>query len=310
MNLSIRHLRAFVAVAEAGSFTGAAQTIGLSQPAVTATIRQLEEELSADLFTRTTRQVRLSEDGVAFLETARRLIGEFDNAISDMKEATAQGALRLSLAVLPSIAVLLLPQIVETLVNESPQFDIHIRDLNSSAIQRRVRSGEVDVGIGTYAGPDRELMFTPLFTDCLGMVCGTNHPLACTTGPVAWDELTSATFLNLATDTGIRPLIEAAGGLPDTRGGRLEFSNVLTLASILERNIGVTAMPYLTFLSLHRSGLCFRPLNGAAIERTVSAMTRKGTSTTPAVRRLLHLFSQQVEELLQNPEHAPFARPA
>lgn len=309
MNVSIRHFRVFVAVADAGSFTGAANAVGLSQPAVTSIIRQLEDELATTLFTRTTRQVRLAEDGLVFLPIAKRLIDEFDNAINEMKADTDLGAFRISLAVLPTIAVLFLPQILETMIAETPQFNVHVRDLNSSAIHRRVRAGEVDLGLGVRWEDDQELAFKPLVIDRLGVVCGTGHTLASSDGAVAWEDATRSTFLNLATDTGIRPLIEAAGGLTETaRNSIMEFSNVLTLASVLERNIGVTAMPYLTFLSLRSRGLCFRPLAGQAIERTICAVTRKASSQSPAVKKLLALLSEQIEQISLDADKAPYVR--
>lgn len=309
MNISVRHLRVFAAVAEANSFTGAAAKIGLSQPAVTSTIQQLEDEFASPLFLRTTRQVRLTEEGVSFLPTALRLLDEFDNAFTEMKAASALRSTRISLAVLPSIAVLFLPRIIEAMMAVAPQFKAHIRDLNSSAIYRRVRAGEVDLGLGTQWDHDADLNFKPLVVDQLVMVAGGGHPLAQTEQPVEWQEVVGNVFCNMASDTGIRPLIDEAGGVPEGNAEtRLEFSNVLTLASVLERNIGVTAMPYLTYLSLRSAQLTYRPLEGKRIERSICAITRKGSTPTPPVTRLLEILSQQITTLQSNKRHAPYVR--
>ncbi|MEQ1865361.1 MAG: LysR family transcriptional regulator, partial [Micropepsaceae bacterium] len=76
-------LQAFVAVADAGSFTKAGEKLRISPPAVTRTISSLEDRIGARLFNRTTRSLSLTEPGARFLENARRVLGELDNAEMD-----------------------------------------------------------------------------------------------------------------------------------------------------------------------------------------------------------------------------------
>ena len=90
-NISIRHIRAFLAVARDGSFTRAAESLHLTQSTLTGTIKQLEEQAGLTLFDRTTRQVLLSGEGERFLPVAERLLSDFDTAMTDLR-AVAEGA--------------------------------------------------------------------------------------------------------------------------------------------------------------------------------------------------------------------------
>ncbi|MCG8356733.1 MAG: LysR family transcriptional regulator, partial [Kiloniellales bacterium] len=85
MNVTLRHLRAFVEVAHQGAFTRAAQALALSQPALTVVINQFETELGFKLFDRTTRRVRLTQEGERFLPTAEHLLDDFDQALEDLR---------------------------------------------------------------------------------------------------------------------------------------------------------------------------------------------------------------------------------
>jgi len=299
MNVSIRHFRVFLAVAETSSFTGAAQHIGLSQPAVTTTIHQLEQDLETALLVRTTRQVSLTEAGAAFVPTAKRLVEEFDNAVTEMKSNAPPGTSRIGIAVLPSLSVLLLPQIINALLSEATQIKVHVRDLNSSAVQRRVRSGEVDIGLGTIWSSDPSLCFEPLMSDRLGIVCSKLHPLAQSKEPVSWRRATDHMFLDLAADTGIRPLIgqivSQSGVQPSTQ---MEFSNIHTLAAVLETAVGTTAMPYLTYRSLRNTTLDFLPMTDAPVARTLCAISRKDASPSNAALRLRDLLWVQLDQFL------------
>src|SRR5918992_630461 len=96
--VELRHLRYFVAVAEELNFSRAAQRMHMAQPPLSAAIRQLEREIGVDLFVRTTREVRLTDGGHAFLEGARRTLADAEQAAEDAKRAAAGELGRLRIA--------------------------------------------------------------------------------------------------------------------------------------------------------------------------------------------------------------------
>jgi len=105
-NVTLRQLRAFVLVADKGSFVAAAETLALSQPALSHSIQQLEEQIGSALFHRTTRSVKLTGLGMGFLPTARHLLRQIDTSIADIQEAAARKRGRVVVACLPNPATL------------------------------------------------------------------------------------------------------------------------------------------------------------------------------------------------------------
>ena len=103
-NLSVKHLRAFIALATHRNFTRAAQATHLSQSAFSTLIQTLEEQAGSRLFERTTRHVDLSADGRRFEEVARRLLADFETAFEDLRDHAERRKGRVSIAALPSLA--------------------------------------------------------------------------------------------------------------------------------------------------------------------------------------------------------------
>src|SRR5881409_1988343 len=118
MNVSTRALHAFVTLAEQRSFTRAAALCHLSQPAFSALIRALEDNLGARLFDRTTRSVELTAEGRVFVESARRLLRDVDDALADLRDHAARRRGRVAIAVLPSLAAGWLPRSEERRVGK------------------------------------------------------------------------------------------------------------------------------------------------------------------------------------------------
>ena len=112
MNVDLRQLRSFVTIVRCGNFTRAAQQLGVSQPALSLSLRQLELALGLRLLDRTTRSIGLTADGLRLLPTAERLLMDFEAAIRDVKEAAAERRSMLTVACLPSLAVRVLPEAI------------------------------------------------------------------------------------------------------------------------------------------------------------------------------------------------------
>ncbi len=291
MSITLKHLRSFAEVARQGNFTRAAQALSLSQPALTITIHQFEDLIGVKLFDRTTRRVRLTSEGEEFLPTARRVLEDFDHAIAGIREVAERRRGRVGVATLPSVAVRLLPEVIARFTQSYPGIHVHLHDDNASGIQRRVRRNEVDFGISSRWEVAPDLDFSPLMSDPFGMVCRADHPLAQRTGAITWQELGGYTFLGLAPDTGIRPLMQAVGDLPENiRVPQYEASNIATVEGMLAAGLGITALPALAVSAALDRGLVFRNLTMPAIEREICLVTRKGRSLSPAASTLRDLI--------------------
>ena len=295
MNVTLKHLRAFVTVARHGNFTRAAEALAISQPALTTTINQIEAELAVKLFDRTTRRVRLTQVGDGFLPTAERLIADFDAAVADVRAVGDRRRGRVSVAALPSIAMHLLPRIVADYTAHYPAVSVHLHDANASGVQRRVASGAGDFGIGSRWQAEPELSFQPLFRDRFGVVCRADHPLAGSKRPLSWRALDGHPFLGLARDTGVRPVIDSIADLPETlRAPQYEVSNIATLEGMLVAGLGITALPALAMPRSLGQALVFRPLTRPVLHREICVIRRSGRSLSPPAQTMFDLIVQEL----------------
>lgn len=146
--MNLRHIRGFVAVAEAGSIRGAARTLGLTQPAVTKAIQQLELTLGTQLVQRNVTGVTLTAHGVAFLARARLISVELGRARDEMAQLTDHFEGIVSIGLAPTIGELVAPSVVTAFQQRRPLVTIRISGgLPSSSIQR-VCDGSLDFVVG------------------------------------------------------------------------------------------------------------------------------------------------------------------
>ena len=144
MDISFRQLQAFVLIAEHRSFSRAAEQVHLSQPALSYSLRKLEDALGLSLLARNTRSVELTAAGLRFLEQARRLLRDMDNAVHDAHEQLHLESGSLRIAVLPSVAIEPLPRVLQEYRRRYPGIDISLHD------GRAGKSASGDCGRGGF----------------------------------------------------------------------------------------------------------------------------------------------------------------
>lgn len=147
MNLSIKQLRAFLILSEAASFTQAARRFNLSQPAFSTLIASLEEEIGYRLFDRDTRRVLLNADGIHFLDLARNIVQSHDDVVAEIKERMAGSNNDITLAVLPSLAVEWLPEILVKYSKVVPQSKVKLIDTQWDRCLKALLDGLADIAI-------------------------------------------------------------------------------------------------------------------------------------------------------------------
>ncbi|RCK36885.1 LysR family transcriptional regulator [Thalassospira xiamenensis] len=221
-SISLRHMRVFVAVADHGTFTAAAEVLGLTPSGLTATIRQFEDVAGTPLFDRTTRQVTLSATGARFLPTARRLISEFEEALGDLDALSKGIGGTIRIAAAPSVLTRILPGVISRFVDEHPDARLRLDELNAGEVHEAVARNEADFGIAGewHALPD--IAFSPLFSDRFGVLCRPTHAFA-KRSAIAWSELADQAFVGLGPESGTRAMMAApgswAGGAAGSGGG-------------------------------------------------------------------------------------------
>jgi DNA-binding transcriptional LysR family regulator len=287
LSLTLRHIRAFVEIAHQGSFRRAAEKLFVSQPALTITINQLEELVGVSLFNRTTRRVNLTTDGEDFLPIAERLIADFDRAISDLKASAARRGGQVAIAVLPSLTINLLPELLVRFKNTNPGVKVILRDDNARGVQRQVLNNESDFGISNRWEEDSELEYTPLTLDPVGLVCPPDHPLGNSKSPIAWSKLVDFSFVGMSQDTGVYKLINAIEECPESlRSPEYEVLTMAALGGILEANLAITALPLLAVPGHMHPALVFRTLIEPRVERELCIITRRDYPLSSAAQKV------------------------
>ena len=177
--MEIRQLKAFLAIAEAKTFTAGARQVNITQAAISMQIRQLEESVGLPLFTRTPRRVILTEAGEMLLHRARKIIREHSAALAEIAEIAGaeHGRLRIGSAS-ATFATLQLPSILESLKNEFPNAQITVISGTSQILVDRIMHGEIDVAFVSLPVESSNIQTDLLFSDEIVAIASPQHQLA------------------------------------------------------------------------------------------------------------------------------------
>jgi len=274
-------------VAKQGSFNRAAEKLSRTQPAITLAVKQLEAFIGLKLIERTTRSVSTTAEGENFLPIAERLVRDFDAAIHDLRATSERRSGHVSMAVVPSVATNLLPEIIKIFAAEFPGINLHLDDDSSRGVQHRVERNEVDFGIGSMWKPNKILEFTPLFADKLELICHREHELAQNTTAIAWAQLDNVTFL----DTGFTKTLRARHAVGESK---FNFPNITTLIAMLRSNLGVSVLPSLA-VPKSINDLVSRSLVPSE-SRNIFLITRKGWTLSPAAEAMIDTITRETPQ--------------
>jgi DNA-binding transcriptional LysR family regulator len=190
----LRHLRYFAAVADELNFSRAAQRLHMAQPPLSAAIRQLERELGVELFTRTSREVKLTEAGRAFLPGAQRTLAEADRAVQDARSAAAGELGRLRLAYSWSVRFETLPALGRALRGSHPGVDLLAQEMWNAQIAPALASGTIDVALSLCPEIAAGIDIEPIRREPLVVLMPRAHSLARATS-IALSSLAGEEFV-------------------------------------------------------------------------------------------------------------------
>jgi DNA-binding transcriptional LysR family regulator len=277
MNITLRQLRAFLAVARQQHFRRAAESLHLSQPAVSRHIADLEDELGLRLFDRNTREVVPTEAG-RYLESAvGRVLDELEGVLAHVHSEGERRRGKVHVASVPTLSAGLMPQCIADCAQRYPELSIQLHDQAQTLVLDSVLGGEVDFGlaIDPPAGSefDRELILRDPFV----LVCRPDHPLA-QLDRVPWRKLQGQPLVLLDYSSGSRRLIDHA---LSSRGIVVDIvqqtGHTLTAFRMVEAGLGISVSPA---LSPPPPTLVARPLTPVE-HRDVVLLKRRQRSLSP-----------------------------
>ena len=177
--MEIRQLKAFLAIAEAKTFTAGARRVNVTQAAISMQIRQLEEEVGLQLFTRTPRRVILTEAGEYLLERARKILREHDSALAEIAEVAGAeyGRLRIGTAS-GTFAMHQLPGILQRVKEKFPNSELTVSSGTSQRLVDKMMHGEIDIAFVSLPVDNANITTESIFSDEIVAIGNPKHPLA------------------------------------------------------------------------------------------------------------------------------------
>jgi LysR family transcriptional regulator, low CO2-responsive transcriptional regulator len=177
--MEIRQLKAFLAIAEAKTFTAGARRVNVTQAAISMQIRQLEDEVGLPLFTRTPRRVILTEAGERLLDRARKILREHDTALEEIAELAGaeHGRLRIGSAS-AEFATHQLPHILQAIREKYPNAEVSVSAGTSQTLVDKILHGEIDIAFVSLPVENSSITTETLFSDEIVAIAHPSHPLA------------------------------------------------------------------------------------------------------------------------------------
>ncbi|MDR6712889.1 LysR family carnitine catabolism transcriptional activator [Pseudomonas hunanensis] len=285
--MNVKQLRAFVSVAKYQSFAQASEHLHVSQPALSLTIKALEENLGGALLTRTTRSVSLTPEGEVLLPLARRLLADWDDTEEMLRQRFTLQLGRVSVAAMPSFAGNLLPQSLKVFRQRYPRVNVTVHDVINEQVLELVRHRRVELGIGFEPDNLDGLRFHPLYLDRFVAVVPADSPLA-GQAQVSWKALLAEDFIALQRPSAVRLLLEqhVASG-----HGKLtvafESHQLSTVGRMVANGLGVSAVPALCIEQMQELGARCVALVEPCVERRIGVIAVDDHKLSAAAEALL-----------------------
>lgn len=244
--MELRQLRAFVAIADEGTFTAASDRLMLVQSAVSATIRALERELGTQLFERTTRRVELTDAGMVLLPEARAILEASRLAVDavDQVKGGVRGTVSIGIMQATASQAVSVPRLIAAFQAEHPLVTVTVRHVGGSAsIAAHVRDGELDLGILSLPGEYAGVELTELSREPMLLACAPGHPLA-QRDRVSLADLPDEPFVDGPPGWGVRTVADEAFALAGaSRTLRFEVNDTQSIVQFVAEGLAVALLP-------------------------------------------------------------------
>lgn len=298
MNYSLRQLRVFVTVAQARSFSRAGEMIGLSQSAVSHSVKELESQTGVRLLDRTTREVVLTEAGQQLAARLERLLDELNSTLRDVGRVGQQLSGTVRVAASQTISAHLIPQCIAESNRRYPDIDFVLHDRPQQWVLESIRQGDVDFGIVIDPGPVTDLECEVVLSEPFLLLCRDDDPLAAME-KVTWQALQGANLVLQDYASGSRPLIDAALAQQRVKATIVqEIGHPATLFPMVEAGIGISVLPALALPLPQGSRLVVKRFT-PCIERKLMLVRRKNRSLSGAAHALWEVVRMQAQRLME-----------
>ncbi|AEB86056.1 LysR family transcriptional regulator [Alicycliphilus denitrificans] len=288
MNVTLRQLQVFLSVAATRNFSRAGDQVGLTQPAVSRSITELEAQLGLQLLNRTTREVDLTDAGRSLAARLPRVLEDLEATLLDVQGMSTALHGRVRVASSPTLSANLLPDCIARCQRELPGVQVMLLDRVQNDVLSSVLSGEVDFGVVIDPGDREALHCEPVYTEPFGLACPPAHRLA-RRRQVRWTDLADEPLVLLDHASGSRRLIDRALAAQGVQARvAQEVGHATTIFRMLDAGLGVSVIPMLALPPEGLPHLAIRPLL-PRVDRDIVLVHRRNRALAPLAQRVWDL---------------------
>jgi len=289
--MQIESLKVFCDLAEAESFTKAAQINGVTQSAVSQTISALERTFKSQLIERSKKRFRLSREGQVLYDYSKQILqtyGALDSQLQELKDIIS-GTIRV--ATIYSIGLHDLPPYVQKFMQSYPTVNIHVEYRRSNQVYEDVLSNIVDLGLVAYPVKDSKLEIVPLRKEPLALICHPQHPFA-KQKSIRLKQLADQKVIGFEPDIPTRKALDKILREYDVDVKYvMEFDNVETVKRAVEIEAGVSIVPLSTVTQeVKKQTLAAVKLEDGEFFRPLAAIYKKNRVLSPAMKQFLAIL--------------------
>ncbi len=297
--VELKHLQALMGIADTGSFSAAAASIGTVQSNVSAHVARLERELDVQLVDRSSG--RLTEEGEVVIERGRRVMNELDALVADVTALREEVVGTVRLGMIGTTGRWLVPQLFDLLRVRHPHIHLNVADGSSVPLEQQLTSGRLDLAVVTFPLSEDDVLAARLFDEDLVMVLPWGHPLGHETS-IPLERLSELELLLPAPGTALRAEIDSAT-VPAGVELRpvMELDGVRLIASLAFDGYGPAILPATAVPGHLRGRFSVIPVEGLPRRHVGVAQRRHSLPSAPA-RAVVDVLGVVVRDALSMPE--------
>jgi LysR family hydrogen peroxide-inducible transcriptional activator len=283
-----------LAVADTGNFTRAAALSNIAQPSLSQQIIKLEKELGHKLFHRLGRKAVLTEAGIAFLERARRILFEVEDATKELGDSPTFER-RITVGAIPTIATYLLPNLIAKCKRRYPNLQVNIREDFKTPLIRELLRGELDLAVAALPIDEPSLQVDVLWKEALVLVVSKDHPLAAKK-KVTGADLANETFILLGSSSSLAAQVRAFCGdnhFEPKIGSRC--AQVATVKALVGIAAGISILPSGARAREDEGSLAYINLSDAEPSREIAVLRHMQRYQSRGAEQFLALLREGPE---------------
>jgi LysR family hydrogen peroxide-inducible transcriptional activator len=292
--MNLKDLKYLVALADTGHFGKAAERTFVSQPTLSAQLKKLEEYLGVKLVERQPKNIQLTDVGREVVTRARRMLDDGDEIVALARNNTDPLSGRLKMALIPTIGPYLLPRVMLKLRKALPNLNLMLYEHQTEALLKRLRDGEIDVGILALPVMQDGLETRTLYEEDFTVALPHNHPLT-DKATIKVQDLKGHTLLLLEDGHCLRDqALEVCSRVDVREADDFRATSLETLRQMVVAGLGITLLPELAVQAPFGSqrGMATRRFANPAPSRKVGAVWRRSTTRGQAITALCDVLER------------------